>query len=91
MDSEADADDTSEPQVESEVDFDGDSLQTAQDKIMSELTRLQDDELVSLARLLICHANLSSVVAKRLLILSLENRIVTCTETIMSSFNIPSP
>ncbi|CAG7936089.1 unnamed protein product [Penicillium olsonii] len=29
---------------ESEVDFEGDNLQSAQDKIMSELTRLQDDD-----------------------------------------------
>jgi len=91
VDSEADADEASESQVESEVDFEGDSLQTAQDKIMSELTKLQDDESVSLSRLLMCDANvLLSAVAKRLLILSLGNRIGTCTETIMSSFNIPS-
>ena len=32
---------------ESEVDFEGDNLQSAQDKIMSELTRLQDDEWAS--------------------------------------------
>lgn len=31
-------------QDESEVDFEGDSLQSAQDKIMSELTKLQDEE-----------------------------------------------
>jgi chromatin structure-remodeling complex subunit RSC4 len=29
---------------ETEVDFEGDSLQTAQDKIMSELVRLKDAE-----------------------------------------------
>lgn len=29
---------------EPEVDFEGDSLQQAQDKIMSELTRLKDSE-----------------------------------------------
>lgn len=33
-----------ESQAESEADFEGDSLQTAQDKIMSELTRLRDSE-----------------------------------------------
>ncbi|CAI7631209.1 unnamed protein product [Penicillium bialowiezense] len=31
-------------QDESEVDFEGDSLQSAQDKIMSELTKLQDED-----------------------------------------------
>lgn len=34
-------------QDDSEVGFEGDSLQTAQDKIMSELTKLQDAEFVS--------------------------------------------
>lgn len=29
---------------EAEADFEGDSLQAAQDKIMTELTRLKDDE-----------------------------------------------
>ncbi|KAJ5205624.1 Bromodomain [Penicillium cf. griseofulvum] len=36
------ADQTPESQAESEAEFEGDSLQTAQDKIMSELTRLKD-------------------------------------------------
>lgn len=36
-----------ESQDDSEVGFEGDSLQTAQDKIMSELTKLQDAEFVS--------------------------------------------
>ncbi|CAG8367313.1 unnamed protein product [Penicillium salamii] len=39
----SDEDEAPESQ-ESEVDFEGDSLQSAQDKIMSELTRLQDDD-----------------------------------------------
>ncbi|KAJ5699797.1 hypothetical protein N7455_011689 [Penicillium solitum] len=38
------ADRTPESQAESEADFEGDSLQTAQDKIMSELTRLKDSD-----------------------------------------------
>ncbi|KAJ6149946.1 hypothetical protein N7471_001145 [Penicillium samsonianum] len=38
------ADRTAESQAESEADFQGDSLQTAQDKIMSELTRLKDSD-----------------------------------------------
>ncbi|CAI7593409.1 unnamed protein product [Penicillium crustosum] len=38
------ADQTRESQAESEADFEGDSLQTAQDKIMSELTRLKDSD-----------------------------------------------
>ncbi|CAI7637903.1 unnamed protein product [Penicillium glandicola] len=35
---------TPESRAESEPDFEGDSLQTAQDKIMSELTRLKDSD-----------------------------------------------
>ncbi|KGO43723.1 Bromodomain [Penicillium expansum] len=38
------ADQSPESQAESEADFEGDSIQTAQDKIMSELTRLKDSE-----------------------------------------------
>ncbi|KAJ5202411.1 Bromodomain [Penicillium cf. viridicatum] len=38
------ADRTPESQAESEAYFEGDSLQTAQDKIMSELTRLKDSD-----------------------------------------------
>lgn len=38
------ADQTPESQAESESDFEGHNLQTAQDKIMSELTRLKDSE-----------------------------------------------
>lgn len=46
--SHVDSDEDEAPETqESEVDFEGDSLQSAQDKIMSELTRLQDDEWVS--------------------------------------------
>jgi hypothetical protein len=90
VDSEAEVDETSGSQVESEVDFDGDSLQTAQDKIMSELTKLQDDESVLPARLLVCDANVLSSVVKMLLILSLGNQIGICTGIIMSLFNIPS-
>lgn len=33
-----------EAEAEAEADFKGDSLQAAQDKIMSELTRLKDSE-----------------------------------------------
>ncbi|KAF4767370.1 hypothetical protein HAV15_009243 [Penicillium sp. str.  len=46
LDSESpeEADRTPESQAESEADFEGDSLQTAQDKIMSELTRLKDSD-----------------------------------------------
>ncbi|KAJ5753842.1 uncharacterized protein N7511_007995 [Penicillium nucicola] len=40
----ADENETPESQAESEVGFEGDSLQTAQDKIMSELTRLKDSD-----------------------------------------------
>jgi hypothetical protein len=49
LDSESleEADRTPEPQAEPEADFEGDTLQSAQDKIMSELTRLKDSELVS--------------------------------------------
>ncbi|CAG7958789.1 unnamed protein product [Penicillium salamii] len=43
--SHVDSDEDEAPETqESEVDFEGDSLQSAQDKIMSELTRLQDDD-----------------------------------------------
>lgn len=46
--SHVDSDEDEAPETQgSEVDFEGDSLQSAQDKIMSELTRLQDDEWVS--------------------------------------------
>ncbi|KAJ5868034.1 hypothetical protein N7534_002587 [Penicillium rubens] len=38
---------TPESQAEPEADFESDTLQSAQDKIMSELTRLKDSELVS--------------------------------------------
>ena len=38
------ADRIPESQAESEGDFEGDSLQAAQDKIMSELTRLKDSK-----------------------------------------------
>ncbi|KAJ5545332.1 Bromodomain [Penicillium sp. DV-2018c] len=38
------ADGTAESHAESEAGFEGDDLQTAQDKIMSELTRLKDDD-----------------------------------------------
>ncbi|EKV04973.1 hypothetical protein PDIG_82030 [Penicillium digitatum PHI26] len=38
------ADQTPESQAESESDFEGHNLQTAQDKIMSELTRLKDSD-----------------------------------------------
>lgn len=44
---EAEAEEGSEAQdddEESEADFEGDSLQAAQDKIMTELTRLKDAE-----------------------------------------------
>ena len=41
---ESEDDEGPESQDYSEVDFEGDSLQSAQDKIMSELTKLQDDE-----------------------------------------------
>lgn len=44
---EAEAEEDSEAEddeKETEADFEGDSLQTAQDKIMTELTRLKDDE-----------------------------------------------
>ncbi|KAJ5333283.1 hypothetical protein MYU51_014291 [Penicillium brevicompactum] len=41
---ESEDDEDPESQDYSEVDFEGDSLQSAQDKIMSELTKLQDDD-----------------------------------------------
>lgn len=46
LDSESleEADRTPESQAEPEADFEDDTLQSAQDKIMSELTRLKDSE-----------------------------------------------
>lgn len=41
---EADGSSMSQGEEETEADFEGDSLQTAQDKIMSELARLKDAE-----------------------------------------------
>lgn len=41
---EADGSSMSQEEGETEADFEGDSLQTAQDKIMSELARLKDAE-----------------------------------------------
>lgn len=43
-DAEANGDLLSRDEREPEADFEGDSLQEAQDKIMSELTRLKDAE-----------------------------------------------
>lgn len=40
----ADEAEAEEDDRESEADFEGDSIQTAQDKIMTELTRLKDEE-----------------------------------------------